>query len=288
MRGIKLTASLIFISLSLQATAFGWGDTGHMTVAQIAFNNLSATERARANELAALIEFEDKEYEFVTSGCWMDDIRDAPMFEPLKDFHFITQRFIIDNAVPDEPPPPVNAASIIKWLMGRIKSQDESDLKKAYYMAELVHLVGDIHQPLHTVTRFTPSELGGDRGGNFFELGEAAPRKNLHSYWDAAGGGFGFRDIKRPLTQSGRIKLEKFASSIENGFPKSGMISEINKMDPTEWAKEGKGLAISQVYQGVQENDVPSPAYEKNAQKVSARRIALAGYRLAVILKQAL
>ncbi len=148
--------------------------------------------------------------------------------------------------------------------------------------------MGDIHQPLHTVTRFTPSEPGGDRGGNFFDLGEAAPRKNLHSYWDAAGGGFGFRDIKRPLTQSGRTKLEKFANNIENGFPRSGMMIEVNKMDPFEWAKEGKALAISQVYQGIQEQDVPTQVYEKNAQKVSARRIALAGYRLAAILKQAL
>lgn len=288
MKRIKLIASLTLISLSLQATAFGWGDTGHMTVAQIAFDNLSAAEKDRVNELAALIEFEDKEYEFVTSSCWMDDIRDSPMFEPLKDWHFITQRFIINNAVPDEPPPPVNAASIITWLKNRIKSKDERDLKKAYYLAELTHLVGDIHQPLHMVTRYTLEEPGGDRGGNFFLLSETAPRKNLHSYWDAAGGGFAFRDITRPLTNSGRTKLQKFANNIASGFPKSSMGSDINKLDPMDWAKEGKALAISQVYQGIQEHDVPSDPYQKNAQKVSARRIALAGYRLAAILRQAL
>lgn len=287
MKQIKLIATLILVLFSLQATAFGWGDTGHMTVAQIAFDDLSAGEKARVNQLAALIRFEDRRYEFVTSACWMDDIRSAPMFEPIKDWHFITQRFIIGNAVPDEPPPPVNAASIINWLIARIKSNDESNLKKAYYLAELAHLVGDIHQPLHTVTRFTALQPGGDLGGNFFLLSNAAPRPNLHSYWDAAGGGFGFQDIDHPLTDNGRAKLRTFANNIESGFPKSSMASEINNLDPMDWAKEGKALAISNVYVGIQQNSVPTQAYQTNAQKVSARRIALAGYRLAAILRQA-
>lgn len=288
MNKIKLIGTLVLVLFSLQATAYGWGDTGHMTVAQIAFDDLSAAERARVNQLAALIRFGDIRYEFVTSACWMDDIRDSPMFEPIKDWHFITQRFIIGNAVPDEPPPPVNAASIINWLIARIKSNDESNLKKAYYLAELAHLVGDIHQPLHTVTRFTAQQPGGDRGGNFFLLSSAAPRPNLHSYWDAAGGVFGFQDINRPLTASGRAKLRTFANNLTNAFPKSSMASEINNLDPMDWARDGKALAISDVYAGIQQNSVPGQTYQTNAKTVSGRRIALAGYRLAAILRQAL
>ena len=289
MKKAKCIATLTLIFFSLQATAFGWGDTGHMTVAQIAFNNLSPAQQERVNELAALIQLEDKEYEFVTSACWMDDIRDFPMFEPIKDWHFITQQFIVNDpnhVVPIEPPPPVNAASIIMWLKGRIKS-DEPDAKKAYYLAELVHLVGDIHQPLHTVTRFSAEEPGGDRGGNFFTLSEDAPRKNLHSYWDAAGGRFNFVDIKRPLNTSGRAKLQNFANKISSDFKKTDMAAEVKDLNPMNWAKEGITLGVSDVYKGIQENDVPSTEYQKNAQKISSRRIALAGYRLAAILKDA-
>jgi S1/P1 Nuclease len=289
MKLMKLIASLALVLFSLQTTAFAWGDTGHMTVAQIAFDNLASdAKRDRADELANLIVFYDKEYEFVTSACWMDDIRDAPMFEPLKDWHFITQRYIINNAVPDEPPPPINAASIIFWLATRISSKDESDLKKAYYLAELTHLIGDIHQPLHCVTRFTPSEKEGDRGGNFFSLSEAAPRKNLHSYWDAAGGFFAFRDIGRPLTDNRRSALRTYANKITSAHPKSSMTDELKKMFPMDWAKEGFDLGVSDVYKGIKEDDVPSDKYEENARKVSARRIALAGYRLATILNKAL
>jgi hypothetical protein len=282
----KLTRIVaVLLLVSFPATAFGWGDTGHMAVAQIAFDNLSATEKERVDELAALIEFNDKHYEFVTAGCWMDDIRDAPMFEPLKDWHFITQRFIVNNAVPDEPPPLINAAAVINWLVGRIKSRDESDLKKAYYVAQLTHLVGDIHQPLHTVTRFTAVEPGGDRGGNFFKLSDEAPRPNLHSYWDGGGGAFAF--IARPLTNNGRNRLQTLASGLQSSFPKSQMTAEVNRMDPMEWAREGKKLAIEQVYPNITEGSIPSQAYEDNTKKICRRRVALAGYRLAAILKQA-
>jgi S1/P1 Nuclease. len=286
MKKAKCIATLTLIFFSLQATAFGWGDTGHMTVAQIAFNNLSPAQKNRVNQLAALIRLQDKRYEFVTSACWMDDIRDFPMFEPIKDWHFITQQFIVNNAVPVEPPPPVNAASIIMWLKGRIKS-DEPDLKKAYYLAELVHLVGDIHQPLHTVTRFTVENPQGDRGGNLFLLGQGSPRKNLHSYWDAAGGRFDFTDIERPLKSSGRTKLQNFANKITTDFPKSNMTAEVTNLNPLDWAKEGFTLGVNEVYKDIQEQDVPSSDYQKKAKRISGQRIALAGYRLAAILKDA-
>jgi len=180
----------------------------------------------------------------------------------------------------------VNAASVIKFLVGRIKSPTEPDLRKAYYLAELTHLVGDIHQPLHTVTRYTPEEPRGDLGGNFFLLAEAAPRPNLHSYWDAAGGAFGFRDLRRPLSNNDQNKLQTFANDISSMFPRSGMTTEVSNLDPLVWAQEGKALAIAQVYPGIQENGVPSTTYQANAQKVTKRRIALAGYRLGEILKQ--
>ena len=292
----RLVALLVL--LSFPATAFAWGDTGHMTVAQIAFNSLNENEQESVNELAALIDFDNRHYEYVTCACWMDDIRDAPMFEPLKDWHFITQMYIVGTPsingvlVVDQPPPPVNAASIIKWLIGRIKDKDEPDLKRAYYLAELTHLVGDIHQPLHTTTRYTSARPGGDRGGNLFFLGEGAPRPNLHSYWDAGGGGFFF--IPRPLTDNNRGRLTSLATGIQNQFSKASFGTSVNQLDPMEWAREGFELAKTEAYPVIKngqptitEGGVPNSDYEANAKKISRQRVALAGYRLGEILKAA-
>jgi hypothetical protein len=65
------------------------------------------------------------------------------------------------------------------------------------------------------------------------------------------------------------------------------MTAEVNRLDPLEWAKEGKKLAIEQVYPNIAERSIPSQAYEDNAKEICRRRVALAGYRLAAILKQA-
>ena len=274
--------------LLLQTTAFAWGDNGHMVVAQIALDNLKPEKKAAAEELAGLVEFGDNGYEFVTLACWMDDIRDAPMFEPLKDWHFITQRLIVENAVPQAPPPPVNAVSVIEFLTERLANKREAKLKKAFYLAELIHLTGDLHQPLHATTRFTPDNPDGDLGGNFFLLSEDAPRPNLHSFWDSAGGSFGTRNVPRPLTTNGRKRIEGFAAAIEQAHPRSSLTAALNETRPARWAVESFDLAKSDAYVGITEGGVPSDAYTDKTKKTSARRIALAGYRLADILNRVL
>jgi hypothetical protein len=49
----------------------------------------------------------------------------------------------------------------------------------------LIHYVGDIHQPLHTASRYDAMYKKGDRGGNFFNLQDIGGAKNLHSAWDS-------------------------------------------------------------------------------------------------------
>ncbi|HEX8285941.1 MAG TPA: S1/P1 nuclease [Pyrinomonadaceae bacterium] len=274
--------------LLLQTTALAWGDNGHMVVAQIALNNLNPEKKEAAEELAALVEFGDDGYEFVTLACWMDDIRDAPMFEPLKDWHFITKRLIVGGAVPDAPPPPVNAVSVIEFLTERLANKREAKLKKAFYLAELIHLTGDLHQPLHAATRFTPDNPDGDRGGNLFLLSEDAPRPNLHSFWDSAGGSFGARNVARPLTTNGRKRIEGFAAAIEQAHPRSSLTAALNETRPAQWAAESFGLAKGVAYVGVAEGGIPNAAYTEKTKKTSDLRIALAGYRLADILNRVL
>lgn len=54
-------------------------------------------------------------------------------------------------------------------------------------MRLLIHYIGDISQPLHTITRVTPRSPGGDKGGNLFNISSPVGFKdvtNLHSLWD--------------------------------------------------------------------------------------------------------
>src|SRR5256885_14208137 len=58
-----------------------------------------------------------------------------------------------------------------------------ADTTRAVALAWVMHLVGDIHQPLHSSSRVTPAEPlpKGDEGGNTFHLDD---NRNLHAYWD--------------------------------------------------------------------------------------------------------
>ena len=58
--------------------------------------------------------------------------------------------------------------------------------------------------------------------------------------------------------------------------------------DVLGWTQEGLRVAQTVVYAGVTRGAAPSAAYEAEALNVSERRIALAGYRLAALLNEAL
>ena len=61
---------------------------------------------------------------------------------------------------------------------------------KAVVLCWIFHLVGDVHQPLHVVSMFTPELPDGDRGGNliFVRPRPDSPPMRLHAFWDNATG----------------------------------------------------------------------------------------------------
>jgi hypothetical protein len=257
-----------------------------MVVAQIAFNNLDSNSRTRVNQLAQRVSLSNRTYDFITVACWMDDARDFPMFEPLREWHFINKRFIVSGPAQDLPPPPVNIQSILEWSVAKLGDPTARDSVKAYALAYLVHLAGDVHQPLHCATRYTGDLPNGDAGGNFFELNNA-PRSNLHSYWDAAGGLFNFVDVQRPLSSSGRQRIRQFATNITNLNPENTS-PDVANLHPAAWVVESHGLARTVAYQNIVEDTTPSTGYADNTRSVCGKRLALAGYRLARVIKTVL
>jgi hypothetical protein len=284
----KRIACLLAALLLSQTTAFAWGDTGHMVVAQIALESLSGTPAQRKakverlNELAGMIEFNGKkDYDFVRSAVWMDDLRDDDSHELLRDWHFITLRFP-NSLAPNRPTPPVNVVSSIQEMQAMLFDKDfDSELRRAYYIAVLAHLVGDIHQPLHCATRYSSAHPDGDAGGNLFRL-KGQP-DNLHSYWDGAGGAFE-TVLRPPLDSDERKLLAKYAADIMQDFPRSKFTPQLKLRDPATWAAESHAFARTVAHKDITENTEPDGDYRDKTRKLSRERIALAGYRLAQVL----
>jgi hypothetical protein len=59
------------------------------------------------------------------------------------------------------------------------------DLGDAFNLRLLIHYLGDIHQPLHTVSRYAKEFPKGDMGGNLFMLKQVGEVNELHALWDS-------------------------------------------------------------------------------------------------------
>jgi hypothetical protein len=211
----------------------------------------------------------------------MDDIKADSTHDDMRVWHYAD--YPIFDGVPVDPsmkPDAENAVARIKWAAETLRKGTGSDKHDAEVLGYLIHLVGDIHQPLHAATRITKQNPKGDAGGNGFKL--VGVPDNLHWYWDAAAGAFNFWSPTRPLEERDRRRLEGFATMLTGEFP-AEKAADVTTFNPDKWAQESHLLAANVVY-NLPENTLPSEAYNTKARAVARERLALAGYRLAQVV----
>ncbi len=162
-----------------------------------------------------------------------------------------------------------------------IRNPSARDQEKAIAIAWLLHIGGDIHQPLHTSARVTDSEPKGDQGGNLFLLTpEGTPRDkqvNLHWFWDSIVG----RNVSYKNGMCERDYIEMLAKKMVKAHPFGSMQASLNIGKYEEWQKESFAYANTTVFSPeLIRNQMPSEKYRKNAYKLAERQLTLAGYRL--------
>jgi hypothetical protein len=147
---------------------------------------------------------------------------------------------------------------------------------KSYDLVWLLHLVGDVHQPLHATSRFTHSQPNGDAGGNFVALCEKPCRNELHAFWD-------------DLLGTGR-KPDVAIRRIERLPRADARLAAID--DEAKWIRESFEIAENSVYEppiGIGQGPFTVDSrYRRDAHRIARQRAALAGARLAHLLNEAL
>jgi S1/P1 Nuclease len=281
MRRVLQVGLLVLALLLPQSAAFAWGETGHMLVSLIAYQRLNPTAKARVDALTKTIRFAGKTYDGATIGVWMDDLKADSTHDDMRVWHYIDIPIFDGVAVdPAFKYDDENVVARIKWATDALKHGTGSDKHNAELLGYLFHLVGDVHQPLHTATRVTAKNPKGDNGGNGFKL--AGVPDNLHWYWDDAAGAFNFWSPQRFLSERDRRLLEEFARALTTEFP-ADKNPEWQETDPGKWAQESHLLAATIGY-NLPENSTPTDDYNARARAVARRRITLAGYRLAQLI----
>ncbi|HWP48340.1 MAG TPA: S1/P1 nuclease [Candidatus Limnocylindrales bacterium] len=285
---IRKPGIILFLTSVLcmsQPEGFGWDYTTHMVIAQIAYNRLNNKARERLDALVQKIKFHEKTYTFITAACWLDDLRDDPAYEALKTWHFINKPYF-DGVPPREIPLPSDPIlSHLRSSIENLRIGTGSEEKDAEALGVLLHLVGDAHQPLHCINRYSEknNDEEGDRGGNEFKIiTDIEGVNNLHRYWDGAAGLFKFETIQRPLSQEDQQRIQKYADEILSAYPPDAH-KEWKEMDPDRWIEESYQIARTMVYK-TPEGERLTEDYTFQSQRVARERIALAGYRLAELL----
>jgi S1/P1 Nuclease len=282
-----------------------WNATGHRTVADIAWAHMTPHARARAvalllhgPQLAGLQslrppEGSDAERDralFLNAATWADLVRERgtawhvyshPSWH-YADFFWEDQHGT-PHDLPDAGPEPVNAGERITVFRAVLSDPSAADTTKALALAWLLHLVGDVHQPLHTSSRVTPREPlpRGDEGGNTFHLDDS---HRLHAFWDDILD----ESVARQPGEDVIAYATRLAAGIERTYPLGSLAAPAASTDVTGWEHGALRVAQTVVYAGVARGAAPSTAYRHKALQTSERQIALAGYRLAALLNQAL
>lgn len=276
--------TLLVVGMAVAASSLAWNDHGHMAVASIAERQLTFATKQNLLKLLA-IGGTPKTNELLTSACWADDTKNKENGP----WHYINHHFRTDGKPTTLGPAPQNVVWAIQRFSDVLKNRGAADAERADALRYLMHFVGDIHMPLHCVARDTDAFPEGDRGGNEFKIVppagfDPAPR-NLHFLWDMGGGLF--TQIERPLDSKGRDAVSETAELAIKLNPDSKLRAELAVTDPHAWSREGLALAKKYVY-GLSENAAPGKEYLEQCQQVSLRQIALAGYRLGILLNRLL
>lgn len=262
----------VMLGLIIQHQAYSWNALGHRLVAQIAYHHLTDRSKSLYNRYNRSLNSVYRAQTLVNAAPWMDGLRykNELWLQPM---HYIDIPFSIDGTTLIQPDK-VNAVYAINEASLVLKDSYTNAFNKGFSLRILLHVVGDLHQPMHAVSQFSVKHPEGDYGGNLVFLGKNTVAKNLHAYWDN-GGGF----LKTRHYLSNRA-LDAKAYKIESRWPCNLGAMTIN---PNAWSKESHELAVSKAYL-IKNGQKPEKNYQKMVKEITRQRIALAGCRLAFLL----
>ena len=316
MNRMKRLLAAVLVATLMPSVAHAWNDKGHMMVAFLAYQQLTQPIRNRVAVLLAMNPRFNTWNNLIPSGTpaadrpallfaiaatWVDHIKSDPTFSDdgtqggngpngpsssqntgysdklrHKYWHFVDKPFSRDHS-PLPPVPDPNIETRIHLFRTVLATPGTSqDGLKSYDLVWLLHLVGDIHQPLHAATRVRAAQPDGDQGGNLVTVCAMQPcsanTKKLHAFWDGLAGA--------------ELDVASAAAAAQQLAPPPAAKAAI--LDEHEWVMESFALAQGEVYRppvgaGAGTFTLNS-TYRNSSRALMRKQIALAGTRLAKLL----
>ncbi len=249
----KILYGLVF--LLTYSTAFGWGQTGHRIVGEIAFRHMTPSAQQRVLEIL------NRETPAMAS-TWMDFIKSNRDYDHMRPWHYVTVpdgQHYHEIGAPEEG----DAFKAMTRIIAEIQSGEFDGWTEQEALKSLIHLVGDVHQPLHVGN-------GEDRGGNDVKVKWFGKSSNLHRVWDSE------------MIDGTQLSYTEYADWIDITTPDQISLWQSSSMEV--WLQESVNMRES-VYET---GDTERMGYRYNYEQIEAmnERLLQAGIRLAGLLNE--
>jgi hypothetical protein len=308
----RLALAFLLIIPLIQKPVAAWDAEGHELVATMAYSRLNPKAQQAVTALAHEMENPDQAYDAITLACWMDDLKKNTAIP----YHgmFLSWHYIDIGIDPGDPQPSLepgddnemhgNVVQALKRAVVVLKGGTDPYIQtKAMACAMVMHLVGDIHQPLHCATKYFISggRLHNDVGGNKEVVLNGPPgdtKFNLHAFWDSAWRA-SFDDTNGCVVLDPRYQeqgvhdpqnVRSLAETLAKEPPPPGTDLETH-IDL--WARESNDLARDFVYRELTATESKkycrlSTVYVCRANMLARQQLVLAAWRLATLLNETL
>jgi hypothetical protein len=251
---MKTSLLVLFLLVFVSTSLFAWGPTGHRAMGKVAEQYLNPKAKKR---IAAILQQES----LAMVSTWMDEIRSDSTYNYATEWHYTT--------VPDgkkyedvEANPDGKVVAMIEKFMKELGTGKLSEKQEREMLKMLVHLVGDIHQPLHV-------GRPGDKGGNDVKVKWFRNDSNLHRVWDSE------------MIDDTKLSYTELSESLIR--PDATVMKQWQSATVREWAMESMSYR-PQVYSIG--NGTLGFQYSYKYLNIVRLRILQSGIRLASVLNQ--
>ena len=248
----------LITALSISFSAFAWGAKGHDVVAYVAEQNLS---KKAHKHITALLEGKSMVY----VANWMDNASHTPEYDYTKTWHYVNVEPTEQTYARSEKEAKGDVVVAINTIIERIKSGELSAEEERIELMMLIHLVGDMHCPMHAGHK-------SDRGGNGTKVKYFGEQKKLHSVWDS--------DI---IESAHRWSHSEWQEQIDRVGRKQKRAMAQGR--PVDWIEECVTLAAD-VYARSTTGENLSYDYVAYYAPVIEEQLLKAGVRLATLLEE--
>ncbi|MEB2774000.1 S1/P1 nuclease [Algoriphagus sp. D3-2-R+10] len=250
----KLLTTSFFVFL-LASQTFAWGQLGHYLIGYMAEKQMKRSVRKKVEKVLYPMSIG-------RSGTWMDEIRSDHAFDYASSWHYMTSiSGEYDGSIQEEGG---NVYAEINRIKNELKAGNLEPQIEAELLKMLIHMVEDIHQPLHVGT-------GKDRGGNDVKLEYFGRATNLHAVWDSGiidGKSMSYTEIGDELSK--RVNKE--------------VITRYRAASMQDWLTEA--VAARPTVYNLPENKKISYVYGYESTPLLEERLIAASVRLAQILEE--